>query len=130
MAGDGAKLLGTVGSMPIMASNSLVPESKTKRKSASGGGSDAKSTSKKAAPTTIGEEGNADGITCIIIVTPDGRLCKVCKLTDKTLDYVMKHMTIKWGKPPKKKGDIWENDGRLHDLISIGTGTQKHSKNF
>ena len=100
---------GTVGEMPLLIANPKEITIDGKKKSSRSAGSSASDGKRQ---RVIASAGN-DGSVTVIIVTPDGRLCKVCKLKDTTLDYLDNKIPIKWAKPPKKHGDIYLNDGRI-----------------
>ena len=100
---------GTIGSMPILAPLSAssvaqvsIPSS---RKSSKGEKKDKK---EKVAISSLLPEGVE-----LIIIMPDGRVCKLCGVKDCIADYVNGKIYIKWAKPPKwneqKQGYL--NDG-------------------
>ena len=49
----------------------------------------------------------------VIVIQPDGRVCKICKVKDIEIDYVNGLIYIRWAKPPQfmKEKNAYVNDG-------------------
>ena len=83
--------LGTVGSTPIL-------DCLTAPRAGSNSGSNKAPGSKG---DKAGSAGGKSGDTIIVIVTADGRICKICGCKDSTADAVNPSICIKWSRPPK-----------------------------
>lgn len=99
--------------MPLLTFSNTSGEREKKKPTTDAGSKKDNKKGKTEAPTAM-----ATGTMQVIIVTPDGRSCKVCLVKDEVIDYLMKNMPMKWSKPPKEDkaitnaaGPVWKNDG-------------------